>query len=281
MKILLNNLLTLSADSNGGNFIIEGVTGLGLADIRSSSFLFSGRGGGMITDQLPGFRNISVTGKIGSSTSTRTQHQLDRAAMFAALPINASIPVYITVFNGDTFRIDCRVTDLKLEYMTRGYMSEYLLQLTAPDPLFYSTQGGDIQIATVSRTINNGGYVTPYILPVIWDLGGAPTVVINTGNAMVYPIITIRNTAHNPILTNQATGEQFAMSINTNDGDALVIDMLNRTVKLNGSDVIGNRVAGSTWWGLPVGNNAIKFDTDTAIDNAYAEVTWRNGVTGI
>lgn len=281
MKILLNNELTLSADPNGGNFIITSVSGLGAADIRTSSFLYSGRSGGSITNQLYGFREISVTGKIGKVAGTRQQHRLDRSSMLSAAPIDVLIPVYITVFSGETYRVDCRVTDLKLEYLTGGYMSEFLLQLTAPDPLFYSTDGGDVQTAIVNRTLDNGGYVTPYVLPVVWDQGGAPTIVTNNGNAIVYPVITIHNTAHDPVITNQATGEQFAMSINTVDGDELAIDMANRTVKLNGSDVIGNMGAGSTWWGLLVGDNSIKYDTDTALDNGYAEIEWRNGVTGI
>jgi hypothetical protein len=281
MKILLNDALTLSAEPQGGNFIITGVSGLGAADIRSSSFLYSGRSGGTITSQLYGFRQISITGKIGKVYGTREQHRLDRSAMLSAAPIDALIPVYITVFSGETYRVDCRVTDLKLEYLTGGYISEFLLQLTAPDPLFYSTDGGDVQTATVNRTVDNGGYVTPYVLPVVWDAGGAPTIVSNSGNAIVYPVITIHDTAHDPIITNQATGEQFAVSINTVDGDELEIDMLNRTVKLNGSDVIGNMVAGSTWWGLLVGDNPIRYDTDTPTDNGYATIEWRNGVTGI
>ena len=281
MKILLNNELTLSADPNGGNFIITSVSGLGAADIRTSSFLYSGRSGGSITNQLYGFREISVTGKIGKVAGTRQQHRLDRSSMLSAAPIDVLIPVYITVFSGETYRVDCRVTDLKLEYLTGGYMSEFLLQLTAPDPLFYSTDGGDVQTAIVNRTLDNGGYVTPYVLPVVWDQGGAPTIVTNNGNAIVYPVITIHNTAHDPVTTNQASGEQYAMSIKTVDGDELAIDMANRTVKLNGSDVIGNMGAGSTWWGLLVGDNSIKYDTDTALDNGYAEIEWRNGVTGI
>lgn len=281
MNILLNDILTLSADPGGGNFIITGVTGLGSADIRTSSFLFSGRSGGLVTDQLLGFRQIDITGKIGEVGGTRDQHKLDRDAMLSSMPLGTTFPVYITTFSGDTYRVDVNLTDLKLEYLPSGYMSDYLIQLTAGDPLFYSTDGGDEQTATVQRTADSGGYVTPYILPVEWEQGGAPTSVINSGNAVVYPVITIFDTAHDPILTNQATGEQFAMSINVNDGDELVIDMLNRTVKLNGSDVIGNKVDGSVWWGLVVGDNPIRFDTDTGLDNAYAEVVWRNGVTGI
>lgn len=281
MKILLNDTLTLSADHDGAPFIITGVTGLGPADIRTSSFLFSGRPGGLITDQLYGFRTIAITGKIGRNDGTLEQHRLDRQAVLNALPIGSTIPVYITVFSGEVYRIDASVTDAKVEYSRRGYTSDFMIQLTAGDPLFYSTDGGDEQSAIVNRTLDNGGYVTPYILPVEWAIGGQPTIVSNSGNAVVYPTITIHDETHDPILTNQATGEQFAMSINTNDGDELVIDMLNRTVKLNGSDVIGNKVDGSVWFGLLVGDNPIRFDTDTPEDSGYAEVVWRNGVTGI
>jgi hypothetical protein len=281
MKILLNETLTLSADHDGAPYIILGVTGLGPADIRTSSFLFSGRSGGLVTDQLYGFRTVTINGKVGRNDGTREQHRLDRQAFLNALPIGSTIPVYITVFDGETYRIDANVTDAKVEYSQRGYMSDFLIQLTAGDPLFYSTDGGDEQTATVNRTVDNGGYETPYILPVEWTPGGQPTIVTNSGNAVVYPVITIHDEAHDPILTNLATGEQFAMSINTNDGDELVIDMLNRTAKLNGSDVIGNKVDGSVWFGLLIGDNPIKFDTDTSLDSAYAEVVWRNGVTGI
>lgn len=281
MKIVLNEILTLSADANGGHFIITGVTGLGPADIRTSSFLFSGRSGGLVTDQFYGFRTIAITGEIGSNDMTLQQHKLDRQELLNALQIGATIPVLITDFYGDQYRIDASVTDAKVEYKRRGYRSDFLIQLTAGDPLFYSTDGGDEQTATVNRTLENGGYVTPYILPVIWDTGGAPTIVTNNGNAVVYPTITIHDETHDPILTNLATGEQFAMSINTNTGDLLVIDMLNRTVKLNGSDVIGNKVDGSVWFGLLVGDNPIRLDTDTALDAGYAVVAWRNGVTGI
>lgn len=281
MKILLNDVLTLSAEANGGHFIITDVKGLGPADIRTSSFLFSGRSGGLVTDQYYGFRAITITGEIGANNMTLLQHKTDRQALLNALPIGTTIPVYITDFYGDTYRIDASVTDAKVEYKRRGYRSDYIIQLTAGDPLFYSTDGGDEQSAIVNRTLENGGYVTPYVLPVIWDTGGAPTIVNNSGNAVVYPTITIHNETHDPILTNKATGEQFAMSINTNTGDELVIDMLNRTVKLNGSDVIGNKVDGSVWWGLLVGDNPIRLDTDTALDAGYAEIVWRNGVTGI
>lgn len=280
MNISINELLTLSADANGGNFIIQNVTGLGSADIRSSSFLFSGRSGGMVTDQLYGFRQINITGKIGSNTMTHAQHKLDRAALQDALPIGETIPIYITIFSGETYRIDCNVTDLKLEYKQRGMMSDFLIQLTAGDPFFYSTDGGDEQTAQITR-VTQGGYVTPYDLPVNWASGSSPTVVNNDGEAVYMPRIEIHDQADNPVITNQTTGERFELDINLVDGDEVVIDMAQRTVTLNGASIIGNKTDDSTWWGLQVGPNSIVLDSASASDTVTADIYWRNGVRGI
>jgi hypothetical protein len=280
MNILLNDAVTLSADANGGNFIITGITGLGAADIRTSSFLFSGRHGGMVTDQLLGFRNLSVTGKIGNNSGTRLQHQLDRQALLDSMPIGTTFPIYITTFAGLTYRIDVNLIDLKLEYNRRGYMSDFLIQLTAGDPYFYSTDGGDEQTANVSR-IQEGGYITPYILPVIWETGGSPTIVTNSGDANYYPVITLSDEALNPVITNLATGESFGLDLSMLAGDEVIIDMYNRTVTLNGADILGNKTDDSVWWALFPGDNPIMLETDTADDPITAVITWRNGVTGI
>lgn len=280
MNILLNDTLTLSADANGGHFIILGVTGLGPADIRTSSFLFSGRSGGEVTDQFYGFRNLSITGEIGSNDMTLEQHKADRQALLNALPIGSTIPVYLTDFAGDTYKIEANVIDAKVEYKRRGYRSDFLIQLTAGDPYFYSTDGGDEQSANVTR-VAEGGYVTPYILPVIWEAGGAPTIVTNSGDGNYYPVITLNDEALNPIITNQATGESFGLNLSMLDGDEVIIDMYNRTVTLNGSDILGNKTDDSIWWALLPGDNPILLDTDTADDTITAVITWRNGVTGI
>lgn len=280
MQIQLPTDLILNAEANGGPFYLTNVQGLGAADIRTSSFLFSGRPGGMVTDQLLGFRNLSITGKIGRMDGTKLEHEQDRQALQAALEVGDTFPIYITTFGGTTWRIDVNVIDLKVEYNRRGYMSDFLIQLMAGDPLFYSTDGGDEQTATVER-VAEGGYETPYILPVEWAAGGAPTVVINNGNANYYPTITLHDEALNPVITNLATGETFGLDLTMLDGDEVVIDMYNRTVTLNGSDIIGNRTDDSIWWALLPGNNPIMLETDTADDAVTAVITWRNGVTGI
>lgn len=280
MNILLNDVLTLLADSNASPYVIEKVTGLGVADIRNSSFLFSGRSGGMVTDQHYGFRIIVITGKVGRNGGTREQHQIDRQAMLAALPINETIPVYITDFAGNTYRTDPNITDVKVEYNTGGRTSDFMIQLTAGDPLFYSTDGGDEQTALVNR-VAQGGYVTPYILPVEWESGSAATIVDNNGNAPAFPVITISDSATNPSIENQATGEIFELTLSTVDGDELVIDMGARTATLNGSNILGNVTTESSWWALEVGDNPIVLDSDSGSDTMTAVVTWRNGVTGI
>lgn len=280
MKILLNELLTLSADPDGGRFIITGVTGLGSADIRTSSFLFSGRSGGMVTDQLLGFRTITISGKIGGPVTTRAEHRLDRAELQNSMPLGSTFPIDITLFDGETFTIDVNLTDLKLEYSRRGFMSDFLIQLTAGDPYFYSTDGGDEHSALVTR-VTQGGYVTPYDLPVNWASGSAPTVVTNDGEGVYYPRIELHDQAANPVIVNQTTGERFKLNINMVPGDDVVIDMFKRTVTLNGANIIGNKTSDSTWWGLQPGANSIMLDSDSGSDTVTADIYWRNGVLGI
>jgi hypothetical protein len=278
MNILLNELLTLSAQAQEGNFYITNVTGLGVADIRTSSFLYSGRDGGLVTDQFLGFRNISISGKIGSEE--RPQHQSDRETMVNSLPVGTKFPVVFTLFDGSQYTIDCSLANLTIDFNPGGYMSDFLIQLTAGDPLFYSTDGGDTHTAHITR-VAQGGYVTPYILPVSWDSGSSPTIVTNTGSALYYPVITLNDAAINPSITNQATGESFSLDITTVDGDEVIIDMLNHTVTLNGSDIIGNKTDDSIWWGLVVGDNGIVLDSDSSGDTVSADIDWRNGVRGI
>lgn len=281
MRIRIQDLLTLTSYADGGHFIIKRVSGLGKADIRTSSFLFSGRPGGLVTDQLEGFRNISIAAEIGANDMTFVQHEIDRRALDEALPIGETIPIYFTTFAGTEYVIYANVTDCKMEYMQGGRRSDVLIQLTAGDPLFYATGGGDEQSALVQRVAENGGYETPYILPVEWDSGGAPTIVTNAGNANYYPTITLNDEALNPIITNLATGESMALELSMLTGDEVVIDMYNRTITLNGSDILGNKTDDSIWWALLPGNNPIMLDTDTADDTVSATITWRNGVTGI
>lgn len=257
---------------------IEEIDGLGVPDIRTSQFTLSGRSGGLVTDQFYGMRLITVNGII-KSTDCDT-HVLDRQNLEEALPIGETFPVYITLFNGDEYVIYANISDLNMVYQPGGKMSDYKIDLIAGDPLFYSTDAGEIQTASIDR-VEQGGYVTPYILPVSWDSGSAPTIVNNSGSEIAYPVITLSDSAANPVLTNQATGEIFGLDINMVDGDEVIIDMGNRTVTLNGANIINNMTSDSTWFALAVGDNPLTLDSDSGSDNISGLIEWRNGVRGI
>lgn len=278
MNILLNNLITLSAQARVSPYYIVSCTGLGISDIRTSSFVFSGRDGGLVTDQFFDLRNINISGKIGSDTAL--QHQIDRQALINALPVGSTFPVYFTMFDGTTYRIDCNLIKLTMDYNNGGLRSDFLIQLEAGDPLIYRTDGGDSHSANISRVVQ-GGYVTPYILPVSWDSGSSGTIVANGGDSVAYPVITLTNAALNPSVTNQITNEIFKLTLSMLAGDVVVIDMANRTVKLNGSSIMGNKTSDSTWWGLQPGNNPVVLNSDSAGDAVTGVLVWRNGVRGI
>lgn len=259
-------------------FLINNIAGLGSSDIRTSQFNFSGRSGGLVTDQFYGMRLVTITGLVKSDTCD--QHEIDRTDFNDASPIDTLIPVHFTLFSGAIFLLNANVINLTMEYRSGGKASDYKLDLLAGDPLFYAEDGGSDHSAAVSR-VEQGGYDTPYILPVNWDSGSSPTIVSNTGNSFAYPTITLSDSAINPVITNQTTGEIFELDLTMVDGDVLVIDMQNRTASLNSSNVIGNVTSDSTWWALAIGDNSITLDSDSGSDNISALIEWRNGQTGI
>ena len=67
----------------------------------------------------------------------------------------------------------------------------------------------------------------------------------------------------------------------TGVSDELVIDMLNRTVVLNGGSALSLRSADSDWWGLDVGLNYINYSSDDLSDTGVATISWRVAVRSI
>ena len=99
-------------------------------------------------------------------------------------------------------------------------------------------------------------------LGAIWEesSGGGPTTVLVDSIESIYPVWTITGPATNPELTNITTGATLSYTGTVTAGSKLVIDMFNKTAKLNGTSVIGN-VSGD-WIHFAPGNNRVTYTTD-------------------
>ena len=107
----------------------------------------------------------------------------------------------------------------------------------------------------------------------VWEAGGAtPNIVYVDSIDNVYPILTIKGRTVNPVITNVTTGTTLAYAGTVTASQVLVIDMMNHTATLNGTNVLQN-VSGD-WLYFQPGNNRITYlaDNTTAPD---ATIEWQ------
>lgn len=111
----------------------------------------------------------------------------------------------------------------------------------------------------------------------IWEEGGGggPTTVEVDSITNVYPIWTIKGPAVNPQLSVLSTNTTINYSGTITASQTLVIDMFNKTAKLNGTSVIGN-VYGD-WVSFEPGNNRVVYTTNNA-DALPSTIEWQEVV---
>lgn len=111
----------------------------------------------------------------------------------------------------------------------------------------------------------------------IWEEGGSggPTIIDNASITNVYPIWTVYGPAVNPTLSVITTNTTLSYTGTVAAFQTLVIDMLNKTAKLNGTSVIGN-VSGD-WVNFAPGINRIVYDTDNS-DTPPSLAQWQEVV---
>lgn len=135
----------------------------------------------------------------------------------------------------------------------------------------------------LTTTTGTGGLIWDE-LGVVWDelgatweesTGGGPTTVLIDSIENIYPIWTVTGPAVNPEISNITTGKTLTYTGNVTAGSTLVIDMFNKTAKLNGTSVIGN-VSGD-WLYFAPGNNRVTYTTDNA-NAVSSRVEWQEVV---
>ncbi len=111
----------------------------------------------------------------------------------------------------------------------------------------------------------------------VWEEGGSggPTMVEIESITNVYPIWKVFGPAVNPELSILTTNTTLTYNGTVASGQYLVIDMMNKTAKLNGTSVIGN-VSGD-WVNLRPGVNRVVYATDNS-DTPSSIIEWQEVV---
>ena len=253
---------------------IEGVSGL--PNIRSATGVNQGRDGSWVSRQLYEGRYISFQGRIFGGEPIDVENK--RRELVSVLQ-RKKLKLRIITYAGMEFVTEVFVMANQMPINRELNIVKWKIDLLSEDPLFYDNSAGEL-LATVGKVMD-GGFDIPFDIPFNISAGGEPSVVTNSGNETVYPIITISTPATNPKLINRATNEFMQVMTTVLEGDKLIIDMRNKTITHNGLNVYSLQRDGSTFFGLVPGVNVMEIQTDVASENSKAEVRYQSGFLGI
>lgn len=253
---------------------IEGVSGL--PNIRSATGVNQGRDGSWVSRQLYEGRYISFQGRIFGGEPIDVENK--RRELVSVLQ-RKKLKLRIITYAGMEFITEVFVMANQMPINRELNIVKWKIDLLSEDPLFYDNSAGEL-LATVGKVMD-GGFDIPFDIPFNISAGGEPSVVTNSGNETVYPIITISTPATNPKLINRATNEFMQVMTTVLDGDKLIIDMRNKTITHNGLNIYSLQRDGSTFFGLVPGVNVMEIQTDVGSEKSKAEVRYQSGFLGI
>lgn len=253
---------------------IEGVSGL--PNIRSATGVNQGKDGSWVSRQLYEGRYISFQGRIFGGEPIDVENK--RRELVGVLQ-RKKLKLRIITYAGMEFITEVFVMANQMPINRELNIVKWKIDLLSEDPLFYDNSAGEL-LATVGKVMD-GGFDIPFDIPFNISAGGEPSVVTNSGNETVYPIITISTPATNPKLINRATNEFMQVMTTVLEGDKLIIDMRNKTITHNGLNIYSLQRDGSTFFGLVPGVNVMEIQTDVGSENSKAEVRYQSGFLGI
>ena len=144
-----------------------------------------------------------------------------------------------------------------------------------PDPRYYDN---DAQTATMTYTTPLGR-TYPRVYPLTFG-GGSNTqfaTVANSGWTNTYPTISIYGPVTNPVVGSLTANASLNFNYTMGASDVISIDLLNRTILLNGTPARNLLLGSSLWFSAVPGTNQFYFTgSGTTAGTTSASVQWFN-----
>jgi hypothetical protein len=203
----------------------------------------------------------------GNGNSAQTNYRLFTESMVPLQQLTSTNGVLR--FNLDTapsgatyaYKLNARVRNRKTKIdadYTYGFI-RVQLEMFAPDWRYVSltkTVNATIQPILANGRIYNRTYNLVYSQALIPSNGlGQASLDNYDGTATASPVFTVYGPITNPQITCYETGAYVRVNTQLADGDALIIDMQNNTVTLNGANARNLVTGGSQFWGVPSSSN--------------------------
>lgn len=172
---------------------------------------------------------------------------------------------------------------IELEQVNMPYKhgrTPYMYEAIAPDYRFYSQ---DLTEVSTVPTTTIGGVTLPTSLPIDFSnvTGVSNLDLVNDGNSETPPVFLITGSGTNFTIQNVTTGALLKIYTTLGPTDQITIDVLNKTILLNGgTNIFGLSDRG--FWEIPIGNSELHFSVESGSDdNTLLEVSYRSAYKGI
>lgn len=151
---------------------------------------------------------------------------------------------------------------------------------TAVDPLKYAAGAAGLLSYSIGLPTASGsaGLAMPLAFPLDFGGGisGGRLTLTNLGNATVYPQVAYSGAVDTPVLTHQTSGTFEGVARVLSSTDQVVVDHRLRSLLLNSAtSIYGQRIAGTTFFGLPPGRNDFSFAANSYSATALCTITYR------
>ena len=261
-----------------GTFWYNFIDGIATPTYRNVNVTSIGRNGGYTPIQLYGQRVVSINGGMRECPDFMQARQ----QLIEALSFNEDVPLKILRKDGRVFQLMGKF-DYPQMPIEEFFMNEFQLIFLSTDTFFSDVTSGEENKITVSPNVSGGWKIYPEgwkIYPEGWKIypGGDGQNAHNSGTTDANVIIEIHGPAQNPTVINNTTGEQIKVNITIGSNDVILIDTALKSTTLNGGNINALVEAGSTYFTLQKGDNAISYRSDTS---GYADVKWYTQYTGI
>lgn len=281
---LVSNLQIHSNQGDTDIWLQIPVDGLEAPEYRTNIYERPGEDGGIVSSMFYATRPVTLRGMIkGASPAIYEANRQKFAAATAIQRDSSGYPVakriQFTTLAGNVYFFDAYF-ERPIYAQENVNNTHFLLNMKVPNPQIF---GATVVDSGAVARASGGGFILPVILPIVsTGQTGGSVLMVNAGNANSYPILKLTGPLTNPFIQNTAVNKTMQLNYTIPAGSVVTIDMLNKTIMLNGtSSILSVKTSDSEWWGIVPGNNNINFATNTSADTGNLDITFFNAYLGV
>lgn len=261
---------TLNDTRAEGSFI-EKVEGFEYPSVLEAIEDVPNDGGAVYINSKFGSRRVGITALI---TCDRLEERRD---LLQVLRQTGNLKL-ITFTTLDNLQLQFYAMVKNLVFPYTKMETPLLLELIAPDYRFY---GQTLEEFTTPQTQIYGGGKIPATIPMsLMSTSLLTNIIDNQGNEVTDPIFRIDGPGNVFTVGNVTTGEEFIITYALTVGQYIEVDVVNRTVLLNGTDNIYSSFSGE-FWSLEPGENSIHFVASGLDVTTLLTISYRDSYNGV